>query len=90
MTVPLSVLLVALGGTGNDSALRAERLRNESIVLQAAEVRTGDGSVFKPGIVVVLDGRVVAAGQAPPISSDAAFTPLTGHFPTDVRNALAT
>ena len=67
MTIPFSLLFLVLSGSGNESAPRAERLRNESLVLQAAEVRTGDGSVFKPGIVIVLDGRVVAAGQAPPI-----------------------
>jgi len=35
---------------------------SESIVLQGAEVDAGDGNVFKPGTVVVTDGRISAVG----------------------------
>jgi imidazolonepropionase-like amidohydrolase len=45
----------------------AERLKRESIVLQAAEVHAGDGAVFKPGVVILLDSKVVAVGPAPPL-----------------------
>jgi predicted dehydrogenase len=35
---------------------------SESIVLQGAEVDAGDGNVFKPGTVVITDGRISAVG----------------------------
>jgi len=50
-----------------DAAPLAQRLKTESVVLQAAEVHTGDGAVFKPGVVIVLDGKIVAVGPAPPL-----------------------
>jgi imidazolonepropionase-like amidohydrolase len=62
-----ALLAGLLAATDSGSAQAAERLRTESIVLQAAEVHTGTGEVFKPGVVILLDGRVVAAGPAPPL-----------------------
>jgi imidazolonepropionase-like amidohydrolase len=67
MIAPLLVLAGLLG----DGAPPANppRAKGEAIVVQAAEVRTGDGAVFKPGVVVVQDGRIAAVGQAPPLPS---------------------
>jgi imidazolonepropionase-like amidohydrolase len=42
-------------------------LRGELVALQAAEVHVGDGTVHKPGIVLVQDGKVVAAGAGLPL-----------------------
>jgi imidazolonepropionase-like amidohydrolase len=53
----------------SDSAPTVERLRGETIVLQAAEVQCGDGTVFKPGVVIVQDGKVVGAGDGVPMPS---------------------
>jgi imidazolonepropionase-like amidohydrolase len=35
---------------------------SESIALQGAEIDVGDGNVFKPGTVVVTDGRIASVG----------------------------
>jgi len=65
--------LVALAPAPGDraAATLAQRLKTDSIVLQAAEVHVGDGTVFKPGTIVLLDGRVAAIGQSPPLPSSA-------------------
>ncbi len=63
MIAPLLACAVAAG----DSPSYETRLKTESVVLQAAEVHTGDGAVYKPGVVILLDGKVVAAGPAPPV-----------------------
>ncbi|MBL8843211.1 MAG: amidohydrolase family protein [Planctomycetes bacterium] len=49
----------------------AQKLRADALVLQAAEVHVGDGTVFKPGLVILLDGKVVAAGQSLPLPAGA-------------------
>jgi imidazolonepropionase-like amidohydrolase len=77
MTLAAPLLAAAIAGglvapraddpSQHSAAVLAQRLRTEAVVLQAAEVHTGDGNVFKPGVVVLLDGKVVAAGQAPPL-----------------------
>ena len=72
MIAPLYIItsLLAVGSAGDTGpAAFAQRLKTESIVVQAGEVRVGDGTVFKPGVVVLLDGRIVAVGQAPPLPS---------------------
>ncbi len=63
--------LCALALAAHDQAFSPERLRTDSIVLQAAEVDVGDGTVFKPGIVVLLDGKIVAVGQSLPLPPNA-------------------
>lgn len=40
---------------------------DDLIALQAAEVHVGDGTIFKPGIVLIEGGKVVAAGQGLPL-----------------------
>src|SRR5262249_38297946 len=54
------------------------RLKTDSIVLNAAEVDVGDGTVFKPGTVVILDGKIVAVGGTPPIPSGSHVVDLGG------------
>jgi hypothetical protein len=69
MIAPL-LLLGCLAGDAGPSPL-AQRLKSDAIVVQAAEVRVGDGTVFKPGVVVLQGGKIAAVGQAPPLPSGA-------------------
>lgn len=72
MIAPL-LLRAALAAAAGDAptAAAAAPAASESIVLQGAEVDVGDGNVFKPGTVVVTDGRIVAVGPTPPLPSGA-------------------
>ncbi len=79
---------LALAGAGNEVAPGvapdvAAWSGGELVALQAAEVHLGDGTVHKPGIVLLQDGKVVAAGQGLPLPAggrvidcgDAVITP---------------
>ena len=67
MIVVSTLLSFSLAVASDTQAPAAARLKSESTVLQAAAVELGDGTVFKPGVVIVLDGRIVAVGPAPPL-----------------------
>jgi imidazolonepropionase-like amidohydrolase len=77
MIAPLLLTVLLAGDAGarpdpqrpNPNRSDLDRLRSEAIVVQAAEVRVGDGTVFKPGVVVLQEGRIAAVGQAPPLPS---------------------
>ena len=60
MIAPLYIIITSLlaGSPADDTgpAANAQRLKSDSIVIQAGEVRVGDGTVFKPGVVVLLKG----------------------------------
>jgi imidazolonepropionase-like amidohydrolase len=72
MTASLLALLSLAAAPGENSpATYAQRLKTESTVIQAAEVHVGDGTVYKPGVIVLLDGKVAAVGQSPPLPSAA-------------------
>ncbi|MSR47825.1 MAG: hypothetical protein EXS13_12320 [Planctomycetes bacterium] len=67
----LAAALTATPGTAPETASAATpalpRSLADAVVLQAAEVHVGDGTVYKPGVVIVQDGRIVAVGAGLPI-----------------------
>ena len=69
----LAQLLVAAGASlfPSDLLPLAQLLKEEAIVLTADEVYVGDGTVYRPGTVVLLRGKVAAVGPNPglPLSS---------------------
>ncbi len=69
--IPALCALVLAAADAAPAASAPQRLRGDVIVLQAAEVHVGDGTVFKPGLVIVQDGKLVAAGQSMPLPAGA-------------------
>jgi len=48
---------------GDGSTLRHPM--TESVVIKAAEVHVGDGKVYRPGTIILLDSEIVAVGTDP-------------------------